>query len=127
PEIATAVPYLRKSDMQLASKMRYMSAQLLALLTDDLWARNATNANAMAKRLADAVAGIDGVQITRPQQANAVFATMPADITERLQERFGFYTWDQASGEVRWMCSWDTTEADVDAFVAAIAAEFASS
>ena len=127
PEIATAVPYLRKSDMQLASKMRYMSAQLLALLTDDLWARNATNANAMAKRLADAVAGIDGVQITRPQQANAVFATMPADITERLQERFGFYTWDQASGEVRWMCSWDTTEADVDAFVAAIAAEFAGS
>jgi len=124
PEIVLAVPFLRKSDMQLASKMRYMSAQLLALLTDDLWSRNATNANAMAQRLADAVAGIDGVQVTRAPQANAVFAVMPADVTARLQERFGFYTWDQATGEVRWMCSWDTTEADVDAFAEAIAAEF---
>jgi threonine aldolase len=127
PDIANAVPYLRKTDMQLASKMRYMSAQLLALLTDDLWARNATNANAMAQRLADAVAGIDDVHVTRTPQANAVFAIMPADVTARLQERFGFYTWDQATGEVRWMCSWDTTEADVDAFAEAIAAEFTHS
>jgi threonine aldolase len=68
---------------------------------------------------------IPGVQVVRPAQANAVFAVLPRDVTERLQQRFRFYTWDQATGEVRWMCSWDTTDADVDAFAAAIAEEMA--
>jgi threonine aldolase len=109
--------------MQLASKMRFISAQLVALLTDDVWLRNATHANAMAQRLRDAVTDLPGVTVTQQVQANAVFAIVPADVTERLQERFRFYTWDQATGEVRWMCSWDTTPEDVDAFAAAIAAE----
>lgn len=122
-DAATAVPFVRKSAMQLASKMRFVSAQLLALLTDDLWLRNASHANAMAARLDAAVRAIPGVHVVRPVQANAVFAVLPADVTARLQERFRFYTWDQATGEVRWMCSWDTTDADVDAFAAAIAEE----
>jgi threonine aldolase len=125
PAMAEAVPFVRKSAMQLASKMRFISAQLLALLSDDLWLRNAAHANAMAARLAAAVGMIPGVQVVRPAQANAVFAVLPRDVTERLQQRFRFYTWDQATGEVRWMCSWDTTDADVDAFAAAIAEEMA--
>jgi len=127
PESAPGVDYLRKTSMQLASKMRFVSAQLLALLTDDLWLRNASHANAMAADLAARVIGLPGLTVTRAVQANAVFATLPADVTQRLQERFRFYTWDQATGEVRWMCSWDTTAADVDAFAAAVAEELARS
>ena len=125
PSLADPVPYVRKSAMQLASKMRYISAQLVALLTDDLWRRSASHANAMAARLATAVSSIDGVRITQKVQANAVFAILPPDVTERLQKRFRFYTWDPATGEVRWMCSWDTTADDVDEFAAAVAQEVA--
>ena len=123
PELAAAVPFVRKSAMQLGSKMRFISAQLLALMTDDLWLRTATHANAMAARLDASVRAIPGVHVVRPVQANAVFAILPADVTERLQRRFRFYTWDQATGEVRWMCSWDTTEQDVDDFATAIREE----
>jgi threonine aldolase len=106
--------------------MRFISAQLLALLEGGLWQRNAAHANAMAARLAAAVAGIPGVTIVRPVQANAVFAVLPPDVTARLQARHRFYTWNQATGEVRWMCSWDTTPDDVDAFAADLARESAA-
>jgi threonine aldolase len=121
PGLADAMPYLRKQSMQLASKMRFLSAQLAALLTDDLWRRPAAHANAMAARLAAAVEGMPGVTITQPVEANAVFAILPREATGALQERFHFYTWDEATGEVRWMCAWDTTTEDVDAFAQAIA------
>jgi threonine aldolase len=104
--------------MQLASKMRFVSAQLEALLTDDLWRRAASHANAMARRLADAVA--DHVTITQAVEANSVFAILPPEATAELQQEFRFYVWDEHTGEVRWMCAWDTAEADVDAFAAAI-------
>ena len=126
PEYASAVPFVRKTYMQLASKMRFISAQLLALLENDLWLRNATHANAMAARLAEGVRSIPGVSITQPVQANAVFAVLPLAVTERLQEEFHFYVWNHQTGEVRWMCAWDTTEADIDTFVAAIANEMAA-
>jgi threonine aldolase len=121
PALAEAMPYLRKQSMQLASKMRFLAVQFETLLTDDLWRRPAAHANAMAARLAAAVEGLPGVTVTQPVQANAVFAIVPPEATRRLQERFSFYTWDEATGEVRWMCSWDTTTADVDAFATAIA------
>ena len=126
PDLAAALPFLRKTSMQLASKMRFISAQLDALLTDDLWLRNASHANSMARKLEQAVRHISGVALVRPVQANAVFAILPTAVTERLQQRFRFYTWDQATGEVRWMCSWDTTDEDVDHFVAAIREEIAA-
>ena len=126
PDAAPGVDFLRKSSMQLASKMRFVSAQLLALLTDDLWWRNATHSNAMARLLESRVREIDGVTVVRPVQANAGFAILPPAVTERLQKRFRFYTWDQATGEVRWMCAWDTTADDVEAFAAAIAEEMAA-
>jgi threonine aldolase len=122
PELAEGFLYLRKQSLQLASKMRFLAAQLDALLTDELYLRLAAHANAMAARLAAAVEPIAGVTITRPVQANAVFATVPPGAAERLQERFAFYVWDEWSGEVRWMCAWDTTAEDVDAFAAAVAA-----
>ena len=123
PSAVRGMAYLRKSAMQLASKMRFVSVQFEALLAGDLWLRNARNANAMAARLAAAVRDVPGVTVTREVEANAVFALLPEDTAERLRKRFRFYTWDQATGEVRWMTAFDTTEADVDAFAAAITEE----
>ncbi len=118
PELAGSLLFLRKQSMQLASKMRFVSAQLLALLEGELWRRAAGHANAMASRLASGVGS--AVEITQAVQANAVFAILPAAATVELQREFKFYVWNEHTGEVRWMCSWDTTEEDVDAFVAAI-------
>jgi len=112
--------YLRKQSLQLASKMRFIAVQFEALLTDELWRRCAEHANAMAARLGAAVGELPGLTITRPVQSNAVFARIPAAATRALQERFPFYVWDESTGEVRWMCSWDTTEEDVDSFAAAV-------
>ncbi|GLW10629.1 threonine aldolase [Microtetraspora sp. NBRC 13810] len=123
PEAVRGVEYIRKTGMQLPSKMRFVSAQFEALLAGDLWLRNARRSNEMAARLAEAAAAVPGVRIARPVEANAVFAVLPPEVTERLQKRFRFYTWDESTGEVRWMCAFDTTEADVDAFAAAIAEE----
>lgn len=125
-ETAESVRRLRKTFGQLPSKMRFISAQLLALLDGELWRRNASHANAMAERLAAAVGGISGVSIVKPVQANAVFAVLPPDVTARLQTRHRFYTWNRFTGEVRWMCSWDTTPADVDSFAADVARESAA-
>ncbi|WSK58072.1 low specificity L-threonine aldolase [Streptomyces albidoflavus] len=123
PDTARHMKHLRKLSMQLASKMRFVSVQLEAMLAKDLWLRNARHANTMARRLAEAVETVDGVEIVHPVQANAVFARLPHDVSERLQKRFRFYFWDEQAGEVRWMCSFDTQEADVDAFVAALREE----
>jgi threonine aldolase len=123
PERVRGIDFLRKTSMQLSSKMRFMSAQYVALLTDDLWLSSAAHANAMARRLENAVRELPGVTITQSVQANAVFAILPTDATAALQERFHFYTWNQETGEVRWMCAWDTTPEDVDAFAAAIGEE----
>lgn len=124
-ERVRGIDFLRKTSMQLSSKMRFMSAQYVALLTDDLWLRNAAHANEMARRLEQGVRTLPEVRLTQQVQANAVFAILPADITAALQERFHFYTWNQQTGEVRWMCAWDTTPEDVDSFVAAIGEELA--
>ncbi|WP_407320100.1 beta-eliminating lyase-related protein [Isoptericola halotolerans] len=163
---AARVPYLRKATMQLASKTRFVSAQLLALLgepgtpvgagtatepvtaeataataVEPLWWRNAAHANAMAARLRDGLhtAGVldpasteahapaagGGVRVTRPVEANAVFATLPRVTADRLREQARFYDWAPGETsdrvEVRWMCSWDTPAEAVDAFVAAVA------
>ena len=120
PELVPGMLHLRKQTLQLASKMRYIAAQFDALLTDDLWLANATHANAMAQRLFDAVSAVDGVTVTRAPVVNSVFAVLPRDARERLQREFDFYEWDDATGEVRWMCAWDTTEDDVDEFSRAV-------
>jgi threonine aldolase len=129
PEASEGLLFLRKLNMQLSSKMRFVSAQLLALLEGDLWLRNASHSNAMAQRLRAGIeagvadGSIRGVTFTQPTQSNGVFATVPDGVADRLRESFRFYDWDAAKNEVRWMCSFDTTEDDIDAFVAAIARE----
>lgn len=120
PELGAGFAFRRKQAMQLASKMRFLSVQFEVLLTTDLWRRSAGHANAMAARLAAAVGAIDGVHVTQPVEANAVFAVLPREVTEELAERWPFYVWDEATGEVRWMAAWDTAPEDVDAFVASL-------
>jgi len=112
--------FLRKQTGQLASKMRFVSAQLVALFTDELWLRLAAHANAMASRLAAGARMVEGVQITQPVESNQVFATLPAHAIEPLQASFPFYVWDASRAEVRWVCSWDTRPEDVDDLVAAL-------
>lgn len=112
--------FVRKSGMQLASKMRFLAAQFEALLADDLWKRSAEHANRMAQRLARAVGGIDGVRLARPVEANGVFVFLPRAAIAPLQERSFFYVWDEATCECRWMTSFDTTEADVDGFAKSV-------
>ncbi|WP_434966464.1 threonine aldolase family protein [Janibacter indicus] len=123
PDRVTGATFLRKQSMQLASKMRFVSAQLLAIFEGDLWRRNAEHANAMARRLADGVADIDGITLPTEVEANAVFPILARESSERLMESFRFYFWDETTGQVRWMCAWDTTESDVDTFVEAVRAE----
>lgn len=125
PELAPAIKFVRKSGMQLASKMRFISAQLVALFEEDLWLKNAHHSNQMAMRLYEAVANIEGLEIERPQ-ANSLFPILPNEVTQKLKEHFAFYIWNHMTGKVRWMCSWDTTAQDVDAFAEAIKASFAN-
>ncbi|QKW10581.1 low specificity L-threonine aldolase [Streptomyces sp. NA04227] len=125
PDAVRRMKHIRKMSMQLASKMRFVSVQLEALLSRDLWLRNARHSNEMAARLADGVRGIDGVEILYPVQANAVFARLPHEVSLRLQKQYRFYFWDEAAGDVRWMCSFDTTAEDVDGFVSAVKEEMA--
>jgi len=129
PDASAGLHYLRKANMQLTSKMRFVSAQFVALLGGDLWLRNAAHANAMAKRLRGALeraladASIRGITFTQATQANSIFAVLPPGVADRLRESFRFYDWNPATGEVRWMCGFDTTEEDTDAFVAALGSE----
>ena len=126
--MAEALPFLRKTSMQLASKMRFMSAQLNTLLENgaDLALTNAKHANAMAMRLYEGVTAIaaenPAVTVPNPTEANAVFPILSELVTEKLLESYRFYVWNQATGQVRWMCAWDTTEADVDGLLAALKA-----
>ena len=118
--LAADAPYLRKQQTQLTSKMRFVAAQFGALLQDDLWRANAVHANAMACRLAEGAATLGGVKIVHPVQANAVFARLQPRHIAALQHDWTFHVWDERESVVRWMTAFDTTEADVDAFLAAI-------
>ncbi|PPG30897.1 threonine aldolase [Pseudoclavibacter sp. RFBG4] len=121
PKAVYGAEEARKIDLQLSSKMRFISAQLLALFGDELWRENAEHANAMAARLAAGIEGVDGCSVPLPRQANGVFAVLPGEVAERVSESYAFHTWDASRGLVRFLCSWDTTEHDVDALIAAVA------
>ncbi|MCG2811085.1 MAG: low specificity L-threonine aldolase [Candidatus Aminicenantes bacterium] len=122
PELSKYTLFIRKQAMQLASKMRFIAAQFTALLSDDLWLQNASQANRMAKLLEEKVKGIPGLAIVQPVQANAVFASLPRKAIDKLLEKYFFYTWDEDKNEVRWMTSFATTEKDIENFAAAVAA-----
>ena len=111
--------YIRKQGMQLASKMRYISAQFEEYLKDGLWLENARHSNRMAQLLCNEVKALK-IEVTQKVEANEVFAVIPPEANERLQREFFFYVWDESRNEVRWVCSWDTTEDDVERFVATL-------
>jgi threonine aldolase len=108
--------YLRKQGMQLASKMRFVCAQFDALLTKDLWRKSAQHANRMARLLRNKLSEIPQVKIVYKVEANGVFAKIPRRAIARLQKRYFFYVWNERQSVVRWMCSFDTTEQDVEQF-----------
>lgn len=118
--LATDFKYIRKQGMQLGSKMRFIAAQFEALLSNDLWLRNARNANDMAKFLAGKIENIPEIKITQEVEANAVFAIIPREYISTLQEVYSFYVWSEEKSEVRWMTAFDTTKEDIENFVAEI-------
>lgn len=120
PELTKLTKYIRKQSMQLYSKMRFVGAQFIAYFENDLWKQNASHSNNMAKLLEKEVAKIPEIKITQPVNANGVFAIVPPEIIEPLKEQFFFYMWNEAVSEVRWMCSFDTTENEIIEFVALI-------
>jgi threonine aldolase len=113
--------YLRKQGMQLASKMRFISAQFDALFTGDLWLKSARHANRMARLLQKELREIPQVKIVYKVEANGVFAKIPRSAIAKLQKRYFFYVWNEQQSVVRWMCSFDTTEQDVREFVRFVA------
>ena len=119
-DLATALPYHQKQGLQLASKMRFIGAQFTALLSNDLWHKNAAHANRMAQLLATGIQDIPNIRITQATDANAVFLCLPPEYIEPLQKEFFFYVWNAKIGEVRWMTAFDTTTEDVHNFIATI-------
>lgn len=124
PGLGDGFEFVRKQLGQLASKMRFVSVQLEALLDGDLWLRNAAHANAMARGLADAIAELEAVEIAHPVESNAVFAALPRVAIEALADVLPgerpFYVWDEERDVIRLMCSWDTSSEDVERLVAAL-------
>jgi threonine aldolase len=127
PADAVNAPYLRKQHMQLSSKMRFLAAQFIALLEDELWLANAGHANAMAARLAAGLGEMRGVELVHPVESDAVFARLDGCHVAELQREWTFHVWDEATSVVRWMTAFDTREADVDDFLRGIAAVTGSS
>ncbi len=119
--LSTDFPYWQKHSMQLASKMRFISAQFEALLEDDLWLENGRIADSMAQNLLDAVGKIPNVEVIYPVQANSVFARIPPDRIGSLQKETFFWPWDERKGIVRWMCAFDTQPDDITRFAAILA------
>lgn len=118
PKLAEDFKYRRKQDLQLCSKMRFVAAQFEAYLEKEVWRRNAEHSNAMAKKLYEKVKNLPNLEVVYPVQANGVFAKLPRNVWTKLQEKYFFYDWDLDNDVVRWLCSFDTTDDDIDDFVA---------
>ncbi len=120
PVLDVDMKYRRKQMTQLCSKMRFIAAQFEAYLSTEVWYRNAKHSNSMAQLLYGELQGVDGVKVMYPVQVNSVFAQLPTEVRHALQQEYFFYDWDEDADVVRWMCSFDTTEEDIFAFVAAL-------
>ena len=120
PELAKDYKYRRKQGLQLCSKMRFLAVQFEAYFKNELWRRNAEQSNRMAQLLYNAVKDIPQVKVVYPVQVNGVFAQLPRNVWTELQKQYFFYDWDLDKDVVRWMCSFDTTEEDIENFVKAL-------
>ena len=117
PVLSRDFKYIRKQGLQLASKMRFIAAQFIALLSNDLWKKNAQHSNMMAQRLAKGLGTISDIVITQSVQANGIFAIIPSQYIAVLQDHYPFYVWNHETSEVRLMTTFDTTSDDVDMFI----------
>ena len=113
--------YIRKQSTQLPSKMRYVGSQFVEALSDGLWLQTAAHANAMATRLYESLKDLTQLQLDAPS-VNSMYPILPHEVKVQLQEWSFFWDWDESRSQVRWMTSWDTSEADVDAFAAGVRA-----
>lgn len=120
PALIKNAKFYRKQSAQLASKMRYLSCQFTAYLTDDLWLKNATHANNMAKMLYEGLNKFPEIKFTQKPETNALFLTMPRQMIDKLLESYFFYFWNEANNEIRLVTSFDTTEEDVTGFINAL-------
>jgi threonine aldolase len=116
PGLSENFKYIRKQGMQLASKMRFISAQYFAYFRNDLWRQNALHSNTMAEILAGKMRNLKNIQITQPVQSNGVYAIIPRHVAEIVSKSYFFYSWNEMTSEYRLMTSWDTTEEDIDGF-----------
>jgi len=123
PDLSNDFKYIRKQGMQLASKMRFISAQYIAYFRNDLWKNCASHSNAMANLLADKLQQFEKIEITQSVQSNGVFVIMPPEMAEQLRSYYFFYPWDEKRHEYRLMTSWDTTEADIEDFISILREE----
>jgi threonine aldolase len=123
PGLSSGFKYIRKQGMQLASKMRFISAQFIGYFQNDLWKKCAGHSNAMAQKMAEKLKDIKGIQVTQKVESNGIFVIMPKPVAEELMKTYFFYPWDEAKSEYRLMCSWDTTEGDIAEFVDLLKAE----
>lgn len=115
PELAQHLAYFRKQSAQLASKMRYLSAQFVPYLENSLWLDNARHANRMASKLAAILTQFPQIRLTQKPETNQLFFTMPHEAARALEKQYFFYYWNEAASEVRFVTSWDTTDADLQA------------
>ena len=120
PDLKKEAYFVRKQSAQLASKLRYLSCQFTAYLTDDLWLKNATHANRMAKILYDGLKELPGVRFTQKMESNQLFLTMPRPVIDELLKSYFFYFWDEAVNEIRFVTSFDTTEEDIQELLQAV-------
>jgi threonine aldolase len=117
PGLSEDFKYIRKQGMQLASKMRFVSAQFIAYLKNDLWKKSASHSNVMAKLLAEKIKDLENIRITQEVQSNGIFVIIPHEVAEKVRQQYFFYPWNDENSEYRLMTSWDTTEEDVEDFV----------
>lgn len=120
PALDVDMKYRRKQMTQLCSKMRFVAAQYEAYLTTGLWRRNAEHSNRMAQLLYEALKDVPQAKVLYPVQVNSVFVQLPREVWQALQQDYFFYDWNEARNEVRWMCSFDTTEQDISDFIEAL-------
>jgi len=117
PGLSEDFKYIRKQGMQLASKMRFISAQYIAYFHNDLWKKCASHSNRMAKIMAEKLGEIKDVKITQPVQSNGIFIIIPAAVAEKIRKHYFFYPWNDKISEYRLMTSWDTHEEDINNFI----------
>ena len=123
PGLAEDFKYIRKQGMQLASKMRFISAQFIAYFRNDLWLKNARHSNNMALMLAEQIDKIADINITQPVEANGIFVILPHQAAERIRQTYFFYPWNEEISEYRLMTSWDSAEKDIKGFISLLKEE----